>query len=133
MRISSTPYRIGLLALASLMVIFSAGLPIVIASCPMMKANADRGACCAHIAPRGLAQVHAVVNGSCCKTTLAADRNTNEYLQVSGCTGFIPQPAALVPLREVPLLHSGLLAIEQSPSPPNHGGDIPVFLSTLTL
>jgi hypothetical protein len=64
---------------------------------------------------------------------LAADRNTNEYLQVSICTGFIPQPAALAPLREDPLLHSGLLAIEQSPSPPNRGGDTPVFLSTLTL
>ena len=129
----STPYRIGLLALALLMVIFNVGLPIMLASCPMMGTNPGRASCCAGASPIGSLSLRSAVNSFCCKTTLAAERNTNEFLQVTTVTGFNPQPAAIVLVEQEFPRFTLCSMFERSPFPPDQGGDLPVFLSTLII
>jgi len=115
------------------MVVFNVGLPIMLASCPMMGTNAGRGSCCAESSPIGSLALRSALNSSCCRTTLAAERNTNEFLQAATVTGLNPQPAAIVRVEEEFSRFTLFSVFERSPFPPDHGGDIPVFLSTLII
>ena len=125
-------YRLLTLALAGLFSVFNIGLPIVIATCPM----AERGPCdvCADPLPTNGTAISRHMDYSCCATVVAADRNTQEFLQASKfaievvlqsleagfMTGFIQDPdhkfshrvpnlSFSPPTRSLPILFSSLL------------------------
>ena len=76
-------YRFLALSLTSIFLLFNVGLPIVLASCPMMtsgNAISTCTTCCSAARSTGPSLIsHS--DRSCCKTVIAADRNRNEFLQ----------------------------------------------------
>jgi len=77
---SSIKYRSVAILLAGVFTIFNIGIPVVLASCPMMKASV-RGACCPTQPVKGLPILKTHRDYSCCKTVIASDRNKIEFLQ----------------------------------------------------
>jgi len=75
------------LILAVTLCLFSGGLPIVIASCPMMNSTK---ACCLAQDMAGKPAIHPPVDRSCCKTTLAAERSTTEFLRGQENSQYFP-------------------------------------------
>jgi hypothetical protein len=124
------------LSLAAVFALFNVGVPVVVASCPMVKeqsspfctmCNDDRQA-------DGL-RISTYFDRSCCETRFAAERNTTEFLQSQ-------QKVERVKLViEIPLLSSMI----QSPKPSFVGNlgaddssppltrDIPIFISSLLI
>ncbi len=80
-------YRLLHGAFIALFVVFAVGVPVVIASCPMMKAGASTPlSCCAERSEGSLPSLSAYKNTSCCVTTIVASRNTQEFIPHSGDT-----------------------------------------------
>jgi len=78
--LSAFKYRPVATLLAGVFVVFTIGIPVVLASCPMMKASMS-GACCS-IKPAGVSPIlKSQRDYSCCRTIIAADRNRTEFLQ----------------------------------------------------
>ena len=77
MRLSLT-YRTVAICLAAVFAVFAAGLPVIVASCPMAKV-ADRS-CCACSETSSVPAYAPWRDASCCATVIAADRNTTEFL-----------------------------------------------------
>lgn len=124
-------YRAAAFALALLFGVYNVGIPIVLASCPMATA----GPVCSGCFEAGTAneRINKQKDTSCCTTIIAADRNTNEFLQAKDLSipsfqleVFIVLPAATVILNgnipstntlshsppvqpDFPILHSALL------------------------
>ena len=79
-------YRLLALTLVVTFVLFNVGLPIVLASCPMMKGSSH--SVCSMCCPDQVgtqssgAKFVPQIDRSCCKTVIVAERNTNEFLQV---------------------------------------------------
>ena len=61
-----------------LFVVFNIGLPIALSSCPMSSLSCPF---CSQKYHHSGAAVGTVNANSCCSTKIAADRNTNEFLQ----------------------------------------------------
>lgn len=74
-------YRGGALALAALFCLFNIGLPIVIVACPMMTRAPSSLSCCTNKSDFSGENLRSEKNTSCCKVTLAAERNTTEFVQ----------------------------------------------------
>lgn len=68
------------IALALVFAVFNIGLPVVMASCPMMAVNRV-GDCCQLPSSGGGVQLSKYSSSTCCKVTIAAERNRNEFLQ----------------------------------------------------
>lgn len=77
----NSTYRTSALILAIVFCLFNVGLPIVISACPMMKAGSSNASCCITTEKLSEQTVAISRNTSCCRTILAADRNTTEFLQ----------------------------------------------------
>ena len=130
-------YRIGTLLAALLFIVFSVGVPVVVASCPMATMMPG-GKCveCNEQASSDGVTVSTQRNAACCVTVLAAERNTTEYVNSAMHLPSIEKLTAMavdlpygIPyaFSSVP---SAINAI--SPSPP-HSCDIPILLSSLLI
>lgn len=75
-------YRMVASTLATIFFVFNIGLPLVVASCPMPKAEGS-SLCemCYDDFSRGSLNLTTKRDASCCMTKIAADRNTTEFLQ----------------------------------------------------
>jgi hypothetical protein len=76
----SIKYRSAALLLTGIFLLSSVGIPVIIASCPMMK-SAKRGACCPIRNTEHKTLLKKYQDYSCCKTVIAAERNTTEFVQ----------------------------------------------------
>lgn len=128
-------YRSIGLVLAVLFCLFNVGLPIVVASCPMMAMKSSKP-CCAMQNTKS-AKLGSMVNRDCCKTVFAAGRNTNEFLQVANSSN-----DGVSAMQCVAVLSNDLLLQNQLPiglarlsdeSPPPLSGDLPVLYSSLLI
>ena len=79
----NSTYRTSALVLAVLFCLFNIGLPIVVSACPMMKNGKAQGSCCVMKETLAKNTVSLSRNSSCCRTVVAANRNTTEFLQSS--------------------------------------------------
>lgn len=73
-------YRFTVLLMSVLLVLFAAGIPVVLAACPMAD---DAGpACCACVDPSdgGTLRITRPMDRSCCATVIAAKGTVTEYL-----------------------------------------------------
>ena len=74
-------YRTSALILALVFCLFNVGLPIVISACPMMRSGSARGSCCIMNEKPAKPTLAVSRSSSCCRTVVAANRNTTEFLQ----------------------------------------------------
>jgi hypothetical protein len=130
----SFTYRLAILGLICLFCTFNIGLPVVIASCPMMKAG-GRGSCCAPKPSKAHTQSIAKTRSTdCCKTVIAGERNTTEFVQSQFQLHYTPAlEAILAPAffnLNANLPVSGWAAIQQHPPPSE---DIPITVSSLLI
>jgi hypothetical protein len=132
---SNFKYRIIASTLAVVFTLFNIGLPIVIASCPMMEMT--RGsACCAmtYETTPGVARLANAIDASCCEIKYAAERNTNEFLQAQiknlDATKFLIQFAGFIEQQSA--IRNPQSAIMFSAFPPR-SVDIPIFTSSLLI
>ena len=92
-------YRVIAFSLALIFCVFNVGLPIVVASCPMMKAGKMPGSSCCMMRVSKTPVLHkAMMTGSCCKTVFAAERNKTEFLQVDAAAHAINGGMVFTPL-----------------------------------
>jgi hypothetical protein len=78
--IHSQRFMMGLLAI--LFLVSNVGVPVVLASCPMMKqGSAPTCMECRKQSDRSGPAFTPVIDRSCCQTIIAAERNTTEFLQ----------------------------------------------------
>ncbi|HXX64713.1 MAG TPA: hypothetical protein VEO56_13030 [Bacteroidota bacterium] len=122
----------GLLALVFFA--FNVGVPVIVDSCPMPKSA--RSACCPFCQASGVHGTGSVVRSiPCCTSTIAAEKNSTEFLQVQK----LDPLAKIVSLTPVlPASIQRLTAGESSmyllsePSPPL-GVDLPILYSSLLI
>ena len=133
--VSSFKYRTVSVLLAGIFTIFSVGIPIVLASCPMMLSSV-RGSCCPENTTGNLPTVKSDNDYSCCKTIIVAYRNKTEFLQTQN-----DGTTQLLNFSTTPILYiSNILAsatiskiiLTDTHSPPLIE-DIPIFTSSLLI
>ncbi|MFI5251469.1 MAG: hypothetical protein ACHQQQ_03460 [Bacteroidota bacterium] len=74
-------YRLITVALVVLFSVCNIGLPIVIASCPMMKTGNKLSCCAVKPAANHTQSIAREKSSDCCKTVIAGERNTTEFVQ----------------------------------------------------
>ena len=134
-KLCSTSYYL-VLHLAILFIVFSVGLPIVVASCPMVQ-NSQRPTCsqCLPDDGGGASSFTKYADRSCCATVFAAGRNTTEYMrsgsdQVRALSAVVlPLPAVFSIADQAPAQQS---IIDHYPVVPLRE-DIPLFISSLLI
>lgn len=133
--INSIKYRSLALILTLVFCLFSIGIPVVIASCPMMKVSV-RGACCPEQTTKNLPIVKGPQDYSCCVTIIAAERNTNEYVQTQGYTSNTDKHYSITPILHYSIENNLRIAshkiFDNIHSPPLIE-DIPIFTSSLLI
>jgi hypothetical protein len=133
--ISLLKYRIIGLALVAIFAIFNIGLPIVVASCPMVKdEGSNRCAMCNDASSSGTVRFTNSVDRSCCVTKFATDRNRTEFLQIQlekfeSRQQIITTFVSAVP--ESAILNAQSF-IRETASPPR-SVDIPILVSSLLI
>jgi hypothetical protein len=92
-------HRAFALTLVVLFTVFNVGIPIVLASCPMLRAGNSHGSCCPSASRDRSPSLTMSRDYSCCRTVIAAGCNTMEFLAaraVPPCTAsfcFAEHPA----------------------------------------
>ncbi len=133
---SNFKYRLIALTLTIIFAVFNIGLPVVVASCPMMQ-TMDASACCAtnDDATPGVLKFTNTVDKSCCATKFAADRNKTEFLQSNQTVEHAKQSFdfQLVALSFTPGLQSPVSRLRFVDSSPPQTRDIPIFISSLLI
>ncbi|MBX2992067.1 MAG: hypothetical protein KF749_12995 [Bacteroidetes bacterium] len=131
---SSLKYRITGLTLAAVFALFSVGLPIVVASCPMMKFENSRSCIMCNEGPSSGVQVTRALDTSCCLTVFAADRNKMEFLQANKHLLEFAKLLLAVESDFVPatVISNPQSAITPNASPPR-SADIPILVSSLLI
>lgn len=130
----SLKYRITGLTLAVVFALFNVGLPVVVASCPMMKYENSRACIMCNDGLSSGVQVTRAIDTSCCVTVFAADRNKTEFLQVSkhlfeSAKLLLAVVSDLIPAT---VIRNPQSAITLSASPPR-SADIPILVSSLLI
>ena len=127
-------YRTVSVILAGVFTVFSIGIPIVLASCPMMKSS-KRGACCPIRNAEHKTILKKYQDYSCCKTVIAAERNKTEYLQNQTPVLSIVNQVAQLSFVSPSLLQGdnfSRIVFFSTHSPPSIQ-DIPIFTSSLLI
>ncbi|HTK83366.1 MAG TPA: hypothetical protein VL633_13860 [Bacteroidota bacterium] len=128
-------YQLVALGLALVFAVFNVGLPIVVYACPMMQQNASALPCCADNFSGSGSQIGRAIDRSCCKTVVAGERNTTEFVQAKDHQSQVHTPIT-------PLFHQNAVEIMtvQGVSPQRHIAaavasppDIPVLFSSLLI
>ena len=121
--------RISRMLFASLFLLFNVGLPILVDSCPMPKPVGSMMCPLCHGESAGAGGE--VVRGKpCCSPSIAAERNTNEFISIQK---IVSVPVACTIIQPVALLHA---FVSQAPRPrPSEFApdDIPVIYSSLLI
>lgn len=133
--VSSFKYRPVALLLAGVFAIFSIGIPIILASCPMIQSSVPVS-CCPENTTSNLPTVKSQHDYSCCRTIIAADRNKTEFLQTQN-----DGTTQLLNFSTIAILYtSNILAsttfskiILIDPHSPPLIEDIPIFTSSLLI
>jgi hypothetical protein len=128
-------YRIIALALVAVFGMFNVGIPVVIASCSM--GGMMQGGSCPMCANRENPTTETFTTDQskvCCTTTIVAERNTNEFVQVKGKTLEPSKQLVLSPaiFAAISNLSPVSFAPQPSASPPV-AVDIPIFTSSLLI
>lgn len=119
------------LLLSAVFCLFTIGVPIVVASCPMVTKGIQP--CCNEKPAGSGSRLVTEKNTSCCRTVLAGERNLVEFLTVNSHAGFVSLCAALpIQLDAADLCGDQALQSARSPSPPI-GGSLRVLTSSLLL
>ncbi len=132
--INSFKYRSVTVLLAGIFIVFSIGIPVVLASCPMMKASV-RGACCPTQPMKDLPIFKTQRDYSCCNTVIAADRNKTEFLQTQnvGLPQILNYSTAISYVPDIfESTTFSKLILNDTHSPPSIE-DIPIFNSSLII
>ena len=130
-------YRLIAVLMVFVFSMFNVGLPIVISACPMMMHAPSNLSCCANANDFSGEKLLAQKNTSCCKLTLAAERNTTEFVQSQNQIHLLPKLEIIVPVfvqtYKVEMCSVSLhcSAVDRA-SPPRHE-DIPIFVSSLLI
>ena len=116
--------------------VFNIGLPIVVASCPMAR-DTQSPPCFACPDPYGDGTLSfaPVIDYSCCRTVLLAERNTTEFVAVKAFVSDVKMMISLLSERDQVYSqpHSFIsFLLLSDPSPP-WSADIPVFTSSLLI
>lgn len=131
-----TEYRKSIfpVVLAAIFTVFNVGIPIVLASCPMMSRN-SRACCCPAPTEAGKTALSSSRDYSCCRTVIAATGNTTEFIAAK-----IQQVLPVQPALPLSLLQQSILAeIYATPQPfiryhsPPITLDLPVITSSLLI
>jgi hypothetical protein len=132
-------YRLLSTVLALLFCAFTVGVPVVLASCPMMADGAAgaRASCCADASGGDQQSLRAFKNTSCCETKIAAPRNTQEFLQAAadhGCLSVLAAFAMVVapPVTLEDRVSVAVRAALESP-PSSVPVDLPILHSALLI
>jgi len=114
--------------------VFSAGIPVVLAACPMMSSAATRQACCVHAGFSHSLAVHSQTDNSCCKIRIVADRNKTDAISSPDSRHSIPCVTQCFMPVEVALVerHSAMMLFTDV-SPPLLNGDLPLLHASLLL
>lgn len=128
-------YRMSGLLLAMVFCLFNVGLPIVIASCPMVM-NEQAPVCPACVDQPGAVaeKLTKATNTSCCTTVIAVEKKTTEFVQSKQNRSELAksyETSALLK-ESVNLYHHSFDLQILSPSPPLWI-DIPVLTSSLLI
>lgn len=127
-------YRATAVFLGLIFSLFNLGLPIVVASCPMMKyENAKSCIMCDDGAASGVS-IKRTVDTSCCATKFTPGRNTNEFLQtvqngIDGVKSIVP----VVLTGTVQLVISDSRVLVSTDTSPPVVRDIPILVSSLLI
>ena len=81
-------HRSAMLFFVSVFFVFTIGLPVIVASCPMVK-TPGKTICktCLPLSTRDNTSIGSQRNSSCCKTVIASGRNLTEFLNVETSFG----------------------------------------------
>jgi hypothetical protein len=115
--------------MAVLFMVFSTGIPILASSCPGMAKGANSNSHpCPMCSPQASSSGGPAISralGSCCRTTVAAERNVNEFLQVKQIisSGVSPAPALIADAVRTDF-SGGRLAVVLLPTPTHPPVDI---------
>ena len=132
-----TKYQLVAIFVAGVFGLFNIGIPIVIASCPM----ADYGpapvcAACSDGLNAHAERLTGFEDSSCCLTVIAADRNTNEFVQWKIAFSHLEKMdiVGVIPSMAETSIGRNSLVLSTNPSalPPHHE-DIPIFISSLLI
>ena len=130
-------YRALALALAMVFLIFNIGLPIIVASCPMVSMP-GQSVCtmCSDQSSSATEKITIAKDKSCCATVIAAKRNTNEFVQSNHIVQDVSKVTfSVIASMNLQLLDNALLLVHGvncSTSPPL-ARDIPVLTSSLLI
>ena len=128
-------HRTFALMLAVLFTVFNVGIPVVLASCPMMRAGNSHGCCCPSASREHSPSLTMSRDYSCCRTVIAAGRNTTEFLGARAlppCTAsfcFAEHPAQ----QPIALDHSASVLVNVRYHSPPLILDLPVITSALLI
>lgn len=130
-------YRPVAVALGCLFCIFSVGVPVVLASCPMMSGSSAALSCCPDAADRSHPSIAPYKNTSCCETKIAASRNTQEFVQrnadLSELAASALAPLVSLPGDPMPHLIPASPAAFFDTSPPTSPVAFPILFSSLLI
>ena len=131
---NSLKYRLLTAVLIAVFVVFNIGLPIVLASCPMLKAGALKSCCAENRSNTPVQNIGRTMSSDCCKTVIAGERNTNEFVQSQVQVQYVPSLDFVLPstfsLHNTTTISMGSALFSMPPSTPE---DIPVATSSLRI
>lgn len=121
-------------ALAGVFALFNIGVPVVVASCPMMKFETSRTCIMCNDGSSQGTSIARAIDTSCCVTVFAADRNKAEFLQVNKHLLESEKHLLAVVSEIVPatVISNPQSVITLSASPPR-SADIPILVSSLLI
>jgi|GEM_PF-1528205 len=128
-------HKICSFTLAFSFCLFSIGVPVILGACPMMSSANSSHACCLQNNSDLGTTVHSALHSSCCKAgSVAAERNTNEFLQSkeSHCNPVSPF-VFLIESSSTFSIRNLCFTSVANHSPPFVLNDIPVRVSSLLL
>ena len=130
--IKSSKYRVVAAIVAGVFLVFNVGIPIVLASCPMVTASAACGMCppVSNATPE---KIVSVIHTSCCSAVIAADKNSTEFVGVSHVTY---EPIKFIAATVAPLQIESLsyhASVFREDHPLFLPIDIPIFTSSLLI
>jgi hypothetical protein len=130
----SIQYRVAAVILTGIFLVFNVGIPVILASCPMMKAG-KRAACCPISNDDHSLILKKYQDYSCCRTVVAAGRNTTEFVQ-NQAHPFTEGNGSLILLTSLPVklcdVNQQQIILCDTHSPPP-SEDIPLFTSTFRI
>jgi hypothetical protein len=134
MHMRSTKNRIIGILLAGVFALFNIGLPIVVASCPMMKFENSRSCMMCNDDQSAGVKLTRAIDRSCCATVFAADRNKTEFLQATKNL----QESSQYLLTVVSDIVSAFAirdpqAVNAATASPPRSADIPILVSSLLI